>query len=114
MPFVFRGNINGEVSSTVYNLPFKIKFFTVANKNGGQVNINIWIKNNSEQLSIVPENLSLNDGDMLQGDYAQIFEAGNQIVLSSNGSVDFYFTVENVLPPENVSINIENVLPTPT
>ena len=96
MPVAFKGNINGTATSPVYSLPFKITFFTVANKNAGATTVNITVTNGVENLSISPQNLSLSEGDMLEGSSQQILETGSQIKVVSNASVDYFFTIENI------------------
>jgi hypothetical protein len=98
MPLPFKGNITGTVTSPVYNLPFKITFFTVANKNAGSTTIDLTVTDGVENLSISPQSLLLSEGDMLEGCSQQIMEAGSQIKIVSNASVDYFFTIENMQP----------------
>lgn len=98
------GNTTSEAVSLAGNLPFKIVFFTIANKNSGSSTINVTIEKDSASVAIVPQNLVLSQGDMLQGSYDQIIEAGSQIQILVSGNVDYYFTLENTQPPESINL----------
>lgn len=99
MPNVFKGNTSIEATSDVTELPFTISFFTVANKNAGDTTINVVVQKDLEQISIVPQDLILNKGDMLQATDEQVMLAGSQIKVTTTASVDYYFTINNITPP---------------
>ena len=98
MGLPFKGSVNGTATSEAYNLPFKITFFTVANKNAGVTTLNVTVTDGITDLSIVPQNLLLNQGDMLEGSSEQIIEIGSQIKVASDALVDYFFTIENIEP----------------
>lgn len=99
MPVAFKGkDLNGTAQSDIYTLPFNITFFTVANKAGGPITLNIYVTDGVNDISIVPKDLILYVGDLLEGNYEQLMEEGNRIKIVSNGTVDYYFTIENVKP----------------
>lgn len=96
MPVPFKGVINGTVLSEAYTLPFKISIFNVANLNAGNTTVNVSVTNGVTDIYIAPQNLVLSEGDMLQGDSAQVMPGGNQIKVSSTAEVSYYFTIENI------------------
>lgn len=99
MPVAFKGkDLNGTALSDIYDLPFNISFFTVANKAGGTVTLNVYVTDGSNDISIVPKDLQLSVGDLLEGNYEQLMDGGNQIKIVSNGTVDYFFTIENIKP----------------
>ncbi len=101
MPVPFKGsNLSGEALSDIYTLPFKISFFTVANKNAGTTIVNVSVTDGVDDIHIVPNDLELSEGDMLQGTDKQVMEGGKQIKITSDAAVDFYFTLENITPGE--------------
>ena len=111
MPIIFKGNTSTSVTSPAYNLPFKIDLFTVANKNAVSTTINMYIINGADQISIVPKDLALSAGDMLQGTYEHLMEGGSQILLQASGSVDYYFTISNVMPDAaSIPVTVNNEL----
>lgn len=92
----FSGNTSNNASSPMYNLPFVITFFKVANKNAGSTTINIYVQTGSQQISIVPQNLVLSQGDMLQGTLDEdLIEANSQIIITTSASIDYKFTLKN-------------------
>lgn len=94
----FKGVINGTVTSVVYNLPFKILYMKVANLNAGNTVVNITIEDGYNSVYIAPKDLTLSSGDFIQDSTGQVMDAGNQIKISTSGSVSYYFTIENIQP----------------
>jgi 2-keto-3-deoxy-L-rhamnonate aldolase RhmA len=90
------GTALSEANTT---LPFKVAFFTITNKNAGATIVNVAITDGVDDILIVPQDLVLQEGDMLQeGDSNQIMDAGNQIKITSDADIDFFFTLENITP----------------
>jgi hypothetical protein len=101
MPIPFKGtNFTGTVLSQAdTTLPFKVAFFTIANKNSGATIINVSVTDGVSDIHIVPQDLNLDEGDMLEGTFNnQIMDAGNQIKLVSDNPVDYFFNLENITP----------------
>lgn len=96
MPNIFRGNTNTTVDSPTYTLPFQITFFTIANKNSGSTTVNVYVRKDSQNISIVPNNLQLSEGDMLEGNSQLVMEAGSNLRITADASVDYYFTIDNI------------------
>lgn len=95
MPAFF-GNTSGIVSSTAYNLPTKITAFSLVNKSGGGITVNVGIISGSA-IFIIPLNKALAAGEayIYSGDAINVL-AGYSIYVSVSGSTDYYFTIENV------------------
>ncbi len=99
MPLPFKGkNMTGTILSQAdTTLPFKVAFFTIANKNSGSTVINVSVTDGVDDILIVPQDLALDEGDMLEGTLnEQIMSPGNQIKITSDNPIDFYFTLSNI------------------
>src|SRR6187402_511519 len=99
MPIPFKGtNMTGTVLSQAdTSLPFKVAFFTIANKNSGATVINVYVTDGVDDILIVPQDLALDVGDMLEGTLnEQIMSPGNQIKIVSDGPIDYFFTLSNI------------------
>lgn len=44
--------------------------------------------------------MQIDEGDFIEGDYEMIMPESSQIRLSVTGSVDYYFTIYNILPDD--------------
>jgi len=90
------GTVLSEAGTT---LPFKVAFFTITNKNTGSTIINVSVTDGVDDILIVPQDLNLDEGDMLEGTLnEQIMDAGNQIKIVSDNPIDYYFTLNNITP----------------
>lgn len=98
MPNIFKGNTSVNVGSPIYTLPFQVTFFTIANKASGSTTINVYVSKDTENISIVPKDLQLSVGDMLEGSSELVMEAGSQLKIETDDSVDYYFTISNLKP----------------
>jgi len=96
MPLIFKDNTSINVDLPVSILPFKITFFSIANKNAGTTTVNLYVSDGVKNISIVPQDLQLNEGDMLQGNTEQVMEVGNQIKITTDGSIDYFITIDNI------------------
>lgn len=76
-----------------------IKNFLLTNKSGGNITINIELIGEGN-INIVPYNLLLNDGDMVDSDHDIVMPANQQIRVTTTGSLDFYFTLANMQPDD--------------
>ncbi len=98
MPNIWKGNTSVDIDGDLSQLPFTISFFTIANKNAGTTTINVFVSDGVDDVSIVPQNLQLSEGDMLEGDSLSIMPANSQIKITTDGSIDYFFTINNVKP----------------
>ena len=100
MPNIFKGTLNsGTIESPTTVLPFQITFFTIANKNTGSTTVNVWAVYQSHAVSIVPKDLQLSEGDMLEGDSKLVMEPGSLIRITVDNPVDYFFTIDNIQSP---------------
>ena len=91
---VFSGQSSGTMTSTAYTVPYKLNSFTIVNKTGGDITVNVGILFGSS-FDFLPYNLVLNAGDMVDAhDMNRRIEAGHQIYLTATGTVDYYFSLE--------------------
>jgi len=90
----FFGNTSTAAQSTAYNIPSMLISFSVVNKTGGAVTINVGILFGSTY-DIIPMNKSLAAGEayIYSGEPIKI-PKNHQISLTASGSVDYYFTIE--------------------
>lgn len=87
----FFGTVNGSVDSQAKDLPMVIKSFLLTNISGGNINISVTIGG----INILPDNLLLNDGDMVDSDHEILMLANDQISITSTGNLDYFFTIAN-------------------
>jgi len=92
--FYFKGNVTGTVTSQQFNLPMVIKSFLLVNKSGGSNTVNVKVINDGS-INIVPNNLTLAAGDMVDSDHELIMYQLLQIEVTSTGSLDYYFVLDN-------------------
>ena len=93
--FNFKGTVTGTVTSQAYNLPIVIKSFRLVNVSGGSNTVNVKVINDGD-LNIVPKNLTLNAGDMLEDDQENLMLQGVQIEVSSTAALVYNFTLDNI------------------
>jgi len=92
---VYAGNTTTSAVSTELNIPAKIKSFSLVNKTGGAVTVNVSVLYGSTALSIIPLNKSLAAGEayIYSGEEISLL-AGRVIYVLVSGSVDYYFSYE--------------------
>ncbi len=99
MPISFKGNIDGIVLSNPINLPSIITSYKLVNKEGGTTTLNVYLVSGESEISIVPFNLELNEGDYAEDTNTNVIvQEGEQIKIDTNGSTDYIFTIENITP----------------
>lgn len=91
---VFSGNTSTSALSTAYTNPLKIKSFSITNKTGGAVTINVSILYGSTNTWITAVNKSLAANEIYQDDDEKLLLNGHQIYVLVSGSCDYYFTLE--------------------
>lgn len=92
----FEGNISGTDTSPQYALPMSVKNFSLVNKSGSVITVNVSIIGGAE-INIVPYDLQLMAGDMARDNEADfVIPANSQIKVSSTGLLSYYFTLENL------------------
>lgn len=90
----FSGNTSSSATSTAYKLPAKIKAFSLVNKSGGAVDVNVSILYGSTNIWITELNKSLAANTAYRVDVADIvLPASHQIYVLVSGSCDYYFSI---------------------
>lgn len=93
---VFSGNTTTSATSTAYEIPATIKSYSLVNKTGGAVTVNVSILYGSTNITIPPSlNKSLSAGEayVYSGESITLL-AGRTVYLLVSGSVDYYFSIE--------------------
>ena len=92
---VFSGNTSGSILQVAANIPSGILTYSVVNKSGGAATVNIYISDNlGSDISIVPLNLTLAEGDALYSSNGIKVLAGSSIYITTSASIDYFFTIE--------------------
>jgi len=91
---VFKGNTSTNATSTAYDNPAKILSFSIVNKSGGAITVNVGILSGST-FAIVPYNLAMDAGDILNSDDVILLPVGYQISVVTSGNIDYFFTIES-------------------
>lgn len=92
---IFAGNISGSIFQVAANIPSGIMTYSIVNKSGAGVTVNLYISdNNGSDISIIPMDLTLNAGDTLYSSNGVRVLSGSSIYIVTSGSIDYYFSVE--------------------
>lgn len=97
--FYFRGNIDTTASSTALSLPSVIKSFSLVNKTGGMLTVNVYVTYGGDNISIMPYNYQLDAAEMYEGTREILLVQDEQIVVETDGEIDFDFTLDNTTAP---------------
>lgn len=91
----FSGNTSTSATSTAYKLPAKIKAFSLVNKSGGAITVNVSILYGSTNIWLTELNKSLAAGAAYRVDVADILlPMSHQIYVLVSGACDYYFSIE--------------------
>lgn len=91
---IFNGNTSTSATSISYDIPSRITFFSLVNKTGGTVKVDVAIVYGSSvtyilyQHSITSADPQYNIADPI------LLLDGRSIYVSVNGSTDYYFAIE--------------------
>lgn len=93
---VFSGNTTTSATSTAYEIPAKIVSYSLVNKSGGAVLVNVSVLYGSTNIWLPPSlNKSLAAGEAyVYGGEAITLLAGRTIYITVDGSLDYYFSIE--------------------
>jgi len=104
MATTFQGNTSVEVTSPIYNLPFKITFFTISNLYAGTTTLTVSVTDGATDILLSAKDMQLSDGDFMQGGENEIIiPEGNQIKIETDQSISYYFTIVNIKPEDDSS-----------
>lgn len=90
---VFKGNTSGSILQVAYNIPSEIVSFSLVNKSGGAITVNVYIRDAGVDTAIISLNKSLAAGEDYQSDIKRKMLANTSIFITASGSVDYYFTL---------------------
>jgi uncharacterized alpha/beta hydrolase family protein len=98
---VFSGNTSGTVDGTLFNIGMRLNSFSLVNRSGGNVAVNVYIINGNNQVMIAPVNNIINTGAMYNSgtDNYWLMLPSSFVRLVTNGSIDYYFNMENANDP---------------
>lgn len=91
----FRGNVYGTVESIRQSLPMTIESFTLVNKGGSSVTVNVYMVGDNT-VCVAPFNQSLAVGSMYENERQIVMLATEQIRVQTSGSIDYDFTINNI------------------
>lgn len=90
---VFYGNTSSNATSTAYSIVSTINFFSLVNKSGGTITVNMGILYGSTY-SITPYSISLADGEAYISNDRILVPIAHQISITTSGSLDYYVVIE--------------------
>lgn len=91
---IFSGNTATSATSSPYNIAGEIKSFSIVNKTGGAVTIDVSILFGSTNVNIIPLNKSLALGEAyIYSGEPILLLAERTIYVVASGSVDYYFSI---------------------
>lgn len=93
LSFAWRGNVDGVATSPVQGLPNMIDMFSLVNKTGGTIGVNVYLISDTYSVCIAPNTTSLDSGEMALFDGGIVLLASEQIKVQSSGSLDYNFTL---------------------
>ena len=96
----WRGNTSAAATTPIQVLPFVINNFSVVNKSGTSITVNISVITSNGTLNIAPYNLTLNIGEMYEEERPILVLSNEQIRITTTGSIDYYFNLNNTPPVE--------------
>lgn len=93
--FKFQGNINGTVLSQPIVLPSTIKNFRLVNISGSSANVTLKVKGSSYEYCVLDSPKVLTSGQMYSEAVDILLYVGEQVSLTTTGSVDYLFNIES-------------------
>ena len=94
----FKGNISGTEDSDTFTLPRLINNYTIVNKTGGAVTVNVYLIG-LEDINISPLNKSINANESYENTVPRVALPTESIRVQSSGSVDYFFQLSNIELP---------------
>lgn len=93
----YTGNTLDTFISPKKNLPFVLENFSIVNKTGGAVSINVYkVINDNSLYCIAPFSQSVSANQSYQNLRPTVLLAYEQIKLEASGNVDYDFTLKNM------------------
>ena len=94
----FRGNTNSEATSEQFPLAKVVNNFTLVNKAGAGVSVNVYLLNDGSSISISAFPTAINAGAIYTDEIPRLLRANEQIRLVTTGSTDYSFEINNAIP----------------
>lgn len=93
---VLQGNTSGSITGVPYDIPAKIKFFSLVNKTAGDITVTASIveQGTNNLINIVPNALTLGVNQAYISNDEIILKSGFVFYLVVSGSTDYYITIE--------------------
>lgn len=91
---VIEGNTSGSIASVPFNTPCRIISGFLVNKTADSIDVNVYVVTDTGDRSLIPYNKTIisNSIYVLEGEV--IMKAGYYLLIYTNGSVDYYFSIE--------------------
>lgn len=90
---VLSGNTSGSITSVAYNIPSEIISYSLVNRAGGSITVNVAIVTGSGTYIYVYSG-SIATNESVQSDKIIKVKAGYQILIITSGSLDYYFSIK--------------------
>ena len=92
---IFKGSVNGSIAQVAYNIPNGVMTFSLVNTSGGSVTINLYVSDGvGNDVRVLPMNLTISAGDSVFSTNGIKVLGGNNIYITTSGSVQYYFSIE--------------------
>jgi hypothetical protein len=93
---ILAGNTSGSIQSVAYKNPCKIVSFTLVNKSGGSISVNVFI-DTGQAVHVIPMNslVQISGAYIYSGEPIYLL-ANHSIAVLTTGAVDYYFTLESM------------------
>jgi hypothetical protein len=90
---VLQGNTTGSIASVALNIPCTIVSFSLVNMTGGSITVGVVIVPAGEDAPVYIWNGVIAQDTSYVSDVPVIVLSGYQILITSSGSVDYYFSL---------------------
>ena len=91
---VLQGNVSGSISTVPFNIPCKIISGYLVNRTGSNVIVNLYVATVDGDRAIIPLNTTLISGTMWVIEETVLLPANYYLIITSNGSLDYYISIE--------------------
>lgn len=92
---IISGNTSGSIASVSFDIPCKIISGYLVNKSlTSHAVVNLYMATDNGDRSIIPYNLRLLSGAMYIIDEPIVMKAGYYLLITTNVSLDYYFSIE--------------------
>lgn len=89
---VIKGNTAGSILSSPFLRPVKITSYSIVNKTAGAITVSVIIASGLTQTHVNYLSLAANEASLVDVELKVL--AGDELLLVTSGSIDYYFNVE--------------------